>query len=55
MSEQKNIKELTSEELESIELKLWREREQLTHRINEVISNLNVINTELATRQESDG
>jgi hypothetical protein len=55
MSEQKNIKELTSEELESIELKLWREREQLTHRINEVISNLNIINSELATRQESDG
>jgi hypothetical protein len=55
MSEQKNIKDLTTEELESIELKLWREREQLTHRINEVISNLNIINTELATRQESDG
>ena len=55
MSEQKNIKELTTEELESIELKLWREREQLTHRINEVVSNLNVINTELASRQESDG
>jgi hypothetical protein len=54
MSEQKNIKELTSEELESIELKLWREREQLTHRINEVVSNINVINSELATRQESD-
>jgi len=52
MSEQKNIKELTSEELESIELKLWREREQLTHRINEVVSNLNIINSELATRQE---
>jgi hypothetical protein len=55
MSEQKNIKDLTTEELESIELKLWREREQLTHRINEVVSNLNIINTELATRQESDG
>jgi hypothetical protein len=52
MSEQKNIKELKTEELESIELKLWREREQLTHRINEVISNLNIINSELATRQE---
>jgi len=55
MSEQKNIKELKTEELESIELKLWREREQLTHRINEVVSNINVINSELATRQESDG
>jgi hypothetical protein len=54
MSEQKNIKELTTEELESIELKLWREREQLTHRINEVVSNLNIVNSELATRQESD-
>ena len=55
MSEQKNIKDLTTEELEGIELKLWREREQLTHRINEVVSNLNVINSELAARQEPEG
>ena len=55
MSQQKNIKDLTTEELESIELKLWREREQLTHRINEVISNLNVINSELVSREDPEG
>ncbi len=52
MSQNKSIKEMSTEELEAIELKMWRQREALTNQLNETINNIHIINAELNSREE---
>ena len=52
MSQNKSIKEMSTEELEAIELKMWRQRESLTNQLNETINNIHVISAELNSREE---
>lgn len=49
---QKSIKEMTKQELEAIELKMWRQRESLTNQLNETINNIHIISAELVERHE---
>lgn len=52
MSQNKSIKEMSIEELEAIELKMWRQRESLTNQLNETINNIHIISAELISREE---
>ncbi len=48
----KPINEMTIQELESIELQLWRAREQATVTLNQCANDLQLITNELAKRQQ---
>lgn len=52
---QKSIKEMTVEELEKVELQLWRQREQATVTLQQATNDLNVITAELASRKQASG
>lgn len=53
MSNQKPIKEYTIEELEKLELQLWRQKHTYTVSLEQVGHDLGVISAELASRQQS--
>lgn len=46
----KTIQEMSIEELERIELSLWRQREQATNTLNQSIRDLQLISNEIANR-----
>ena len=50
---QKNIKDMTTEELEKAELQLWRQRENATITLQQTTNDLNLITSELATRNQA--
>jgi hypothetical protein len=50
---QKNIKEMSLEELEKIELQLWRQREQASVSLQQATNDLQIITNEIASRNES--
>ena len=52
---QRSIKEMTVEELEKVELQLWRQREQATVTLQQATNDLNVITAELASRKQASG
>lgn len=49
--EQKPIEEYTIEELEKLELQLWRAKDQYEANLKGVINDLNLINAHLKQRQ----
>lgn len=51
---QKPINEYTNDELEKLELQLWRAKEQYENNLKGVINDLNVITALLAERQKSE-
>ena len=53
MSNQKPIKEYTIEELEKLELQLWRQKHTYTVSLDQVGHDLGIISAELAIRQQS--
>ena len=53
-NQQKPINEYTNEELEKLELQLWRAKEQYETNLKGVINDLNVITALLAERQKSE-
>jgi hypothetical protein len=50
---QKNIKDMSLEELEKIELQLWRQREQASVSLQQATNDLQIITNEIASRNES--
>ena len=50
---QKPINEYTNDELEKLELQLWRAKDQYENNLKGVINDLNVITALLAERQKS--
>ena len=50
---QKPIKEYTIEELEKLELQLWRQKHTYTVSLEQVAHDLGVISAELSSRQQS--
>ena len=50
---QKPIKEYSIEELEKLELQLWRKKHTYTVPLEQVAHDLGVISAELASRQQS--
>ena len=52
-NQQKPINEYTNDELEKLELQLWRAKEQYETNLKGVINDLNVITALLAERQKS--
>lgn len=50
---QKNIKEMSLEELEKIELQLWRQREQASVSLQQATNDLQIITNEIASRNEN--
>lgn len=53
-NQQKPINDYTNEELEKLELQLWRAKEQYETNLKGVINDLNVITALLAERQKSE-
>ena len=51
---QKPINEYTTEELEKLELQLWRAKEDYQKNLNAVINDLNVITAMVAERNKSN-
>ncbi len=51
---QKPINEYTTEELEKLELQLWRAKEDYQKNLNAVINDLNVITAMVAERNKSE-
>jgi len=51
---QKPIKEYTTEELEKLELQLWRAKHETTERLAAITNDLGVVNGILAEREKSD-
>jgi hypothetical protein len=51
---QKNIKEMSLEELEKIELQLWRQREQASVSLQQATNDLQIITNEIASRKENE-
>jgi hypothetical protein len=51
---QKPINEYTTEELEKLELQLWRAKEDYQKNLNAVINDLNVITAMVAERTKSE-
>jgi len=52
--QQKPIKEYTTEELEKLELQLWRAKHETTERLAAITNDLAVVNGMLAEREKSD-
>lgn len=52
--QQKPIKEYTTEELEKLELQLWRAKHETTERLNAIVNDLAVVNGMLSERTKSD-
>ena len=50
---QKSIKDYTNEELEKLELQLWRQKHTYTVSLEQVAHDLGIISAELASRQQS--
>ena len=51
---QKPIKEYTTEELEKLELQLWRAKHETTERLAAITNDLAVVNGMLSERTKSD-
>lgn len=51
---QKPIKEYTTEELEKLELQLWRAKHETTERLAAITNDLAVVNGLLSEREKSD-
>lgn len=51
---QKPIKEYTNEELEKLELQLWRAKHEATERLAAITNDLAVVNGMLSERTKSD-
>ena len=54
MTPQKPIKEYTTEELEKLELQLWRAKHETTERLAAITNDLAVVNGMLSERTKSD-
>lgn len=52
--QQKPIKEYTTEELEKLELQLWRAKHETTERLAAITNDLAVVNGMLSERTKSD-
>lgn len=50
----KTINEYTTEELERLELQLWRAKHETTERLNAIVNDLAVVNGMLSERTKSD-
>ena len=51
---QKSIKEYTNEELEKLELQLWRAKHETSERLAAITNDLAVVNGMLSERTKSD-
>lgn len=54
MTPQKPIKDYTNEELEKLELQLWRAKHEATERLAAITNDLAVVNGMLSERTKSD-
>ena len=54
MTPQKPLKEYTTEELEKLELQLWRAKHETTERLSAITNDLAVVNGMLSERTKSD-
>ena len=52
--QQKPLKEYTTEELEKLELQLWRAKHETTERLAAITNDLAVVNAVLSEREKSD-
>jgi hypothetical protein len=50
----KPIKQFSNEELEKLELQLWRQKHAYTASLEQITHDLSLITSELASRNESD-